>query len=591
MATRAVRLKYPLIAAAVIATTLLIAEARPQTPAMRFADQGPTWTADLRARYYRQPQGSQLMPLAWLKALRQADGHAFLDVSLTRYGYLAGADASELPIGFETTPSEKGTMVGMTCAACHVRDIVVDGRPLRIDGGPAFADFATLVADLDEAVHRLLADKAAFHDFAGVVLGSRATDADAAAILRVEVEIWWVRFDAWIGRSLPKKRRWGPGRLDAMGMIYNRLAGLDLGAPPTYLIPENIKTADAPTRYPFLWNSPRQDFAQWAGFDPNGNDFLALGRNLGQVYGVFADFHPHRSTEPAQSLNRNYLLENSADIAGLRQLEDYVKKIGPPVWPWPVDKDLGKQGEAVFNRSASAGGCADCHGARSGQPRQPVTETLRTVIANAGTDTRQWQILLRSVRTGGMEGASIPQSVPPLKPIEPALQLLRTAVLGAIVQTQAVAAKAQMTTGEQAHPYSPANAAITASMRQEQMNGMMVMPAPPNEAASNSPMTNVYEARVLEGIWAAAPYLHNGSVPTLADLLEPAAKRRKDFAVGPGYDRTQVGLAVTQNAAAFTFHATSCAEMASGDSNCGHEYGTHLRPDEKRALLEYLKIL
>ena len=54
-----------------------------------------------------------------------------------------------------------------------------------------------------------------------------------------------------------------------------------------------------------------------------------------------------------------------------------------------------------------------------------------------------------------------------------------------------------------------------------------------------------YEARVLEGIWAAR-YLHNGSVPTLAEL-KPAAERVRSFKVGPAYDLVNVGLAVQQS--------------------------------------------
>ncbi|MBE0762893.1 hypothetical protein IH729_24350, partial [Escherichia coli] len=49
------------------------------------------------------------------------------------------------------------------------------------------------------------------------------------------------------------KDTWGPARLDAVSMIFNRLTGLDIGTAPPYLIPDNIKAADAPVRYPFLW--------------------------------------------------------------------------------------------------------------------------------------------------------------------------------------------------------------------------------------------------------------------------------------------------------------------------------------------------
>ncbi|MEO5654365.1 MAG: hypothetical protein ABIR00_00040, partial [Nitrosospira sp.] len=100
-----------------------------------------------------------------------------------------------------------------------------------------------------------------------------------------------------------------------------------------------------------------------------------------------------------------------------------------------------------------------------------------------------------------------------------------------------------------------------------------------------------YESRVLEGIWAAAPYLHNGSVPTLAELLKPAAERVSSFKIGPAYDTVNVGLAIEQTKFDYTLETTDCSDRNSGNSRCGHEFGTMLSADEKKALLEYLKTL
>src|SRR5215813_6460360 len=100
-----------------------------------------------------------------------------------------------------------------------------------------------------------------------------------------------------------------------------------------------------------------------------------------------------------------------------------------------------------------------------------------------------------------------------------------------------------------------------------------------------------YEARVLQGVWAAAPYLHNGSVPTLAELLKPSDKRTASFKVGPAYDPAAVGLAVEQPHVRATLKTTDCRDRSSGNSRCGHEFGTTLPDSEKRALLEYLKKL
>lgn len=90
---------------------------------------------------------------------------------------------------------------------------------------------------------------------------------------------------------------------------------------------------------------------------------------------------------------------------------------------------------------------------------------------------------------------------------------------------------------------------------------------------------------------AAAPYLHNGSVPTLVELLKPAAQRVGSFQVGPAYDVQNVGLAAQQSKFDYRLQTTDCSARDSGNSRCGHEYGTGLADSEKRALLEYLKSL
>ena len=96
-----------------------------------------------------------------------------------------------------------------------------------------------------------------------------------------------------------------------------------------------------------------------------------------------------------------------------------------------------------------------------------------------------------------------------------------------------------------------------------------------------------YAARPLFGVWAASPYLHNGSVPTLYDLLLPPAQRPKTFPLGPReYDPVKLGFAVE----------TACSQKdcvvdtaRTGDGNDGHLWGTDLSESDRMALLEYLK--
>jgi hypothetical protein len=85
--------------------------------------------------------------------------------------------------------------------------------------------------------------------------------------------------------------------------------------------------------------------------------------------------------------------------------------------------------------------------------------------------------------------------------------------------------------------------------------------------------------------------LHNGSVPTLDDLLKPVSKRAPSFKIGSAYDPKAVGLAKEQTQFTFEFVTTDCSDLNSGNSRCGHEYGTSLTETERKALLEYLKTL
>ncbi|MCC5615548.1 cytochrome c [Nostoc sp. CHAB 5836] len=103
--------------------------------------------------------------------------------------------------------------------------------------------------------------------------------------------------------------------------------------------------------------------------------------------------------------------------------------------------------------------------------------------------------------------------------------------------------------------------------------------------------TNGYANMPLDGVWLRGPYLHNGSVPTLRDLLETPENRPKEFY--RGYDvinRTKVGfvsdLGEENGKKYFKFDTTK-----PGNSNSGHLYGTDLSTEDKDALVEYMKKL
>jgi hypothetical protein len=99
-----------------------------------------------------------------------------------------------------------------------------------------------------------------------------------------------------------------------------------------------------------------------------------------------------------------------------------------------------------------------------------------------------------------------------------------------------------------------------------------------------------YIASFLDGIWLRAPYLHNGSVPTMRDLLEPAARRPTAFIRGYDvYDPVKVGFVTDGEDAKRT--GTLHEVGRKGNGNQGHEYGTQLSAADKDALIEYLKTL
>ena len=106
-----------------------------------------------------------------------------------------------------------------------------------------------------------------------------------------------------------------------------------------------------------------------------------------------------------------------------------------------------------------------------------------------------------------------------------------------------------------------------------------------------------YRARSLKGIWATAPYLHNGSVPNLYQMLLPAGRRdRVFFTGGRQFDPKHVGFETKQFDGAFRFDTA-----IPGNWNGGHEFrdapvgngvvGPELSDAERWEIIEYLKTL
>jgi hypothetical protein len=565
----------------------------PTTPTLQYAKQG--WTDDVRQSFYTTSQGSHIIRYTWFKALRRLDvDEPFAGDQLQRYGYLPNDKSAKwnpegLPVGFVIDGDAANGDLGMTCAACHTGQIeykASDGstRQLRIDGAPAAGvNFQAFLTDLTAATRATLNDADRFQKFAHAVLGSRYSSSRVDE-LKNEFTDWVKTWGNFMDKSLPASP-WGPGRLDAFGMIFNRVSGKDLK------IDANIKVADAPVSYPFLWNASRQDRTQWNGGVPNGLYINAIGRNTGEVFGVFADFTPAKQ----RLLPGINYRDNSVNFTNLQALEEKIISLRPPPWPFGLDQDLVDKGRVLFAQR-----CGSCHDER---PIPPEGFWL-TKVVDAKTDQKMYQNSLRTSGTGILNGA--------LSPNPPGSKLGATAATADVLATTVVGALFADAIPPLPRLPNP-NAGVWLAINKdiavlfadnEKVPSLLSLLKPsvrddvrahvesrlanmykvPGEA-------NAYESRVLHGIWATAPYLHNGAVPNLYELLLAPDKRSPSFMVGSRkYDPDKVGYVTTESPYKDGTLVVGSGAQA-GNSNAGHDYSGDLNDDQRRALLEYLKQL
>jgi hypothetical protein len=124
---------------------------------------------------------------------------------------------------------------------------------------------------------------------------------------------------------------------------------------------------------------------------------------------------------------------------------------------------------------------------------------------------------------------------------------------------------------------------ITAALWEKQEQPLVV-------ALEESDRRPAYKARPLDGIWATGPFLHNGSVPNLYQLLLPPERRSVEFCAGVReFDPMHVGFVLKNGGCG---PGESLLDTRSpGNSNAGHVYGTDLSDEDRWALVEYQKTL
>ena len=522
-----------------------------------YLDQG--WGVPETLWYYYADQGSALMPYVLLANLEQPDNEKPLmdPANVARYRLLAQRptpnNPDALPIGF----ARHGDDVGLTCAACHTGQLTYRGTAVRVDGAPALADIMGFFAQIQASLRATLADGSKLDRFVAAARargGGAPADREEAKRM-IAASLAW--FDVYIdvNRSTTVE---GYGRLDAVGRIMNQVIAITSG-------PENCVEPDAPNSYPLLWDAPRHDYVQWAGFAPNAGPG-SLGRNVGEVVGVYGKVEVKRY-ETAEEARKGYA--STVEAHAIVSMESSLRGLSSPVWPEdvlpPIDRAKAARGAELYQAQ-----CVSCHALIDrDDPGRKVTAMV-TAIDVVGTDPRSADNLINlRAPSGVLEGTISTDGTRKYGPTEPGLALLENLVAGilsaqptAVIRTLAYAkASGLEETKKQGDHRPPTATDPTADLRS-------------------------YKARPLNGMWAAAPYLHNGAVPTLYDLLLPAPERPARFAVGRWeYDPVKVGY-VSDGDKPWVLDTSLI-----GNRNTGHTYGTGLPDGDRWALVEYLKTL
>jgi hypothetical protein len=515
-----------------------------------FLDQG--WSKKERAIFYQTTQGSRMLPYDWFLKLEQANGREKLNSSanIRKMGFLVDersrANPDGLPVGFaRDVDAVKGDSIGLTCAACHTGQLERDGKKVRIDGGQSMGDLEQLQNGILASLVATLKDHNKFDRFSKHILGRSATElARQELIQKMEYfSDWW---QARIERSKGLTPH-GPSRTDAFTIIANEVTCNLLA------FPANCAPAIAPNQFPFLWNTPDFEWVQY-----NSSVHSPLGRNVGEVTGVYAEM----------KLSDQGGVISSANIDKLYDLEELLKKLKAPAWPeelfGSINSGLAKQGEVIF-----ADKCLGCH-TEDPQPRTqpnafgvtfaevnfdtPLTQLKTDSTAALSFATRRanpgvWLPVANSLDIVGTDGKA---------PVAALLSLSGTSIIKTFFAKNSTSLAEQYRYLGYRESRSPSIAQLT-----------------------------TYKARSLNGVAFTAPYLHNGSVASMYELLLPPSERLVKFYVGSQqFDPVELGFSTEQGPNTVLLDTT-----AVGNHNTGHEFGTDLNHQDRMAVIEYIKTL
>lgn len=611
---------------------------------------GQNWTDETIEEFHHKSQGSRTLniPLSWFMALEQpshsvlsflfATGEKFSHSDyLSRFGFVTTAESKHnpygLPIGFawdEYQPiigiRDAKTAVGFTCAACHTGQLVHNNKRYLIQGGQAMIDLGQLTSGLEAALGQtVLASEipvvdGKFERFAKSVLKDGYSDAGVATLKTDLTNLVAALSAQQKGVDVIE----GFSRLDALNRIGNQVFSVDPG------LAENYVNINSPVNYPPIWTSSWFDWVQY-----DGSIMQPLIRNTGEAMGTAA----HTNLTAPVNAGR---FSTATPLRNLQWIEDTLAGKTPPLakkvftglrapnWPdafGALDTDKVAKGEVLYARY-----CKKCHlpalteAVESGKaPDSPLWDhfepiqwwdgdellsTKQNVLkmkivhqSYIGTDPGQGNVLaLRKINTAAIADnnpAGIPQRAGLGIDVKVCGKKSATDQNSPLVTTTV--------TDNPLLAYPLALGALVQlgidqwfiSDRTPEQEKLLIEGERPNCLQAGLG----YKARPLNGIWATAPFLHNGSVPTLRHLLGNPEDRPDSFLLGdPTFDTVNVGItAMVTKDKQNTYSRDGYFIMRTdipGNSNRGHEFkqasgngriGPALSDIEIQSLIEFLK--
>jgi len=489
-----------------------------------------------RQIFYHLPEGSERYPYVFVLALEQPGKGIPFNENLERFGFIPDPDNKKgLPIGLtvDNRQDGKGPLVGINCAGCHVGEIRFKGQVVRLDGAPSMVDFQRFSIELGKTAVWTTQNQDALDRFAAKAStickqSSSKKCSEDFMIASVQKYAELVGQSGKIFSPVFPKQGFGYGRADAFGAARNLIwGGLNLET--------NLRIANASLSYPHIWGIDNTKWLHW-----NSNTTSVMERNIGQALGVggFVELAPGENQ-----------FKSSINLRNLHILEQLSYKLTPPPWPekilGKINKEKVARGKVLYNQH-----CLNCHA--TSLPTK-MTDYPLFSLESIGTDPNYAINFDQPILSNGGTNVKVGTFAESIK-----FLMSNVKKRGYIDQ------------------------AISAEEIIEFEHGRENILWRSNLA---------YPARHLAGVWGTAPYLHNGSVPTMFDLLLPEDQRPKQFPVGHyEYDPVKLGYRTDIKDDDPEFRSMFDVSH-SGDSNVGHLYGTELEDEERWDLLEYFKTL